>query len=32
MAQLLREDRAQGMASPEIPIKVYYDEDTGQLK
>jgi hypothetical protein len=30
--QLLREDRARGMANPEIPIEAFYDEDTGLPK
>jgi hypothetical protein len=30
--RLLREDRKQGMAEPEIPIESLYDEATGLLK
>jgi len=27
--RLLREDRAEGMAEPEVPIEAFYDETTG---
>ena len=30
--RLLREDRARGMADPEITIESFYDEDTGLPK
>lgn len=30
--KLLREDRAQGLADPEIPIESFYDEKTGLPK
>jgi len=30
--RLLQEDRAQGIADPEIPIEAFYDEDTGLPK
>jgi hypothetical protein len=30
--KLLREDRAEGLAEPEIPIEAFYDEATGLPK